>query len=374
MQKNQKMRRYALKYSVLLIMLIFVSQTLSAQSYTKERKISRSFLVSDQTEVEIINKYGDITVVPWEEDSVKVVIAYKVISSKESKLDKTFSAINFDFKANPHYVVIKTNIEGKGTFWSDVSEITETLFSGGTHTSIDFTVYTPANQYLNIELKYGDLYLPTHKGNLKLNISNGNIKAHSLEGKTEISLVFGDAVINSITNADIKADYSNINIENIDFANFSSRSSEFELTEVKNVVIDSKRDKYRIESLGKASGDLYFTRFMIDELLEELSLKTKYGSLRLKEIDEEVDNIDLETINTSVNIILSDERDYSITITSDEKSDISYSAGIGDFKTMEVPDKEKTLRAECIYGNEKQAVPLNVNVTSGTLSLKLENY
>lgn len=349
-----------------------MSSTVYGQSYTKDKRVERSFPLLDDTEIEVINKYGDITIENWDQDSVKIIVECKVTSNKEAKLNKTYEAISFDFKANEYYVLASTEFVGSGSFWSDVSDIASNLFSGGTNTSIDYIIYVPDDIKLKLELKYGNIYMANHSGDIKINLSNGNLKAHSLTGNTNMEVVFSDLTINKITSGDIKINYGSLILEYADNLKISGQSSEYEIYEVKKLLVDSKRDKIAIDDVESLSGESYFSHVVIDNLFGEVDLKTKYGSFKIKEIKENTKSIALNNSNTTVNINLDSNNSYNIDITSDEKAEITYSTGLGDFNTKELGDKDKLLQARCLYGNMRDAVDIKIDIRSGLLSLKLQ--
>ncbi len=365
------MKPRAYIFSTGLLLMIFISTTVLGQSYSKEKRIEKVFPVLDDTEIEISNKYGDITFESWEKDSVKIVINYKVTSTKETKLNKTFDAISFDFKVNKYYIVATTEFIGQGSFWSDVSDIASNLFSGGTNSSIDYTIYAPDNKHLSISLKYGNVYLANHEGPLKLSLSNGDFKAHNLGSSSDIKIVFGDATINEINKGEIKINYGTLNIEDAGSIHIIGQTAEIEIGTVDELSIDSKRDKFFIEKANNISGNTYFSRVHINDLNNKLELTTKYGSLKINEIMDEVKDVSINSTNTSVNMNLDSMRSYSIGITSDEKADVTYSSDIGDFTTKEINGKEKLMHAECVFGKKDIAIPITINIRSGFLAIKL---
>lgn len=348
-------------------------QSVSSQSFTKENKVVRSFALTDETETVITNKYGDITIESWDKDSIRIEIHYKVISTKESKLDKTFDAINFDFKANQYYIVASTVFEGKGSFWTDVSDIASNLFASGTNTSIDYTVYIPENKHISLNLKYGSVYMANHSGYFKLTLSNGDLKAHNLTGNTELDIEFGDATINQINEGSLSVRYGNCNLEQAEKLILTGQSAEFYLGIINELTLDSKRDKISIEEVGSLSGKTYFSRVVVEEILESIDLSTKYGSFKLNEFGANVKNTKLNLYNTSVNLYFRKGNNYSLNIISDEKAEITYSSELGEFTTKDLPGKEKFKEATCVIGSKNQAIPISIEIKAGLLTLKMKN-
>jgi len=367
------MKLNAFKFRIILTFLILASVSLKSQSFTKENQIVRTFALADDTEVEITNKYGDITVESWDSDSVKIEIAYKVTSTKKSMLGLIYDAINFDFKANQYYVYVKTNFEGRGSFWFDVSDIANNIFAAGTHTSIDYTIYIPVSNHLSLNLKYGNVYMANYTGYFELLLSNGDFKAHNLTGENELKIEFGDATINRISNGKVSVKYGTVEIEDADELSLTGQSSEINLGRINNITVDSKRDKISIEEVVTISGITYFSRLTVDEIVGKLDISARYGSVKLKEIGSEVSNIKLMSYNTSVSLYFQQKNNYFISLISDDKADVTYSADLGEFTITELSGKKKLMQAECLIGDKAVAIPINIDIKSGLLTFKLQD-
>ena len=363
------MKTISSKYNVILLLLLLCSISVSSQSFSKEGRVVRSFALADDTEIEITNKYGDISVENWDIDSIKIEILYKVSATKKSKLDPVYDAINFDFKSNKYYIVAKTVFEGRGSFWFDVSEIAGNLFGGGITTSIDYTIYLPAKRNLKVNLKYGSIYMTDYAGYFNLTLSNGNFRAHNLTGTSILNVDFGDVVVKEIVTGVVKIRYGTLELQKAKELDLTGQSSEFDLGDVDRLTLDSKRDRISIEGVDLLIGSNYFTKLNVNEITGKLELSTKYGSFKLNRIASEVSAIQLTSYNTLVDFYFTDENNYSIKLISDSKADVSYSAKLGEFEVKELPNKLK--EAVCVHGNVGNAVPVNIETKSGVLTLKV---
>ncbi len=343
-----------------------------AQSYSKENTITKTFPVYDDIEIEVSNKYGNISIENWDTDSVKFVIHYKVTSNKESKLARNFESLDFDFNANQFYIVANTVFDAKGSFWSDVSDIAENLFAAGTNTSIDYTIYMPQSLNLKLTLKYGNIYLADYHGTLNINLSNGNLKAHDLTGNTEITTSFGDVTLNKITEGKLTINYGNLSIENAHKIDLISNSSEIEISNADIININSRRDKIWIDKAQGINGETYFTKSIIENITSNISLSTKYGSIKIRNIEHSAKEINITSINTSVNTYLNTDDTYKIDILSDDKADVSVSTDIGKFTTSIINKDGYVHQANCIYGENNNPTDIMLKVKSGLLSIKLK--
>ena len=81
---------------------------LLAQQYEKSRELTQAYPVTGETSLQIINKYGNIHILPWDEDSVRFEIKIKVESSKQSKVEKTYDNIEIEFTESSFYIIAQT--------------------------------------------------------------------------------------------------------------------------------------------------------------------------------------------------------------------------------------------------------------------------
>lgn len=365
------MKQRSIVFSLALSFSLFACILANGQTVEKSRKLSKSFLLGSSTEIEIYNKYGNIHLVTWEKDSVHFDIELSVKGPKQSKVDKTFDFIDFDFQSTKYYVIAQTNFEGS-SFWNDVGDLTGTIFSSNTKTKIDYTVYLPKKATLKVVNKYGNIYTTDHTGELTIELSNGDLKAHHLSGKTNIKTDFGNCNIHQIDDGKLNINYGEFYLEESKKLNIQSKSAEIHLTEVELLEIDSKRDKYLITHLGEIKGTTYFSRINIDELSQILSLSTKYGDIDIDKFSDDLNSFDLKSINSDVILHFTDNKQYTLDMTVNEETKVYYSADITDIKTKNL-EEEKQIKVNCTIGsNTKQIILLNLFSEGGSLSLKLK--
>lgn len=367
-----KIKRFYFKLALLLVTMLAV-QLSYAQTFEKERSVNKSFKLSTDTEIELSNKYGDIHIVPWEKDSVRFEIKLKVITNKEPKLEKAFDYIDFDFKATKYYIIASTVFIGKGTFWSEVSDVANNLFSTGTKTTIDYTVYLPANSALKIDNKYGNIYTTDLSGVLNITLSNGDLKAHRFSGTTVMNTEYGNIDVQIIDNGNLDISYGELQLESSTNLTVTSRSSELTMDEVTMLNVESKRDKLYLGDIGTLIGQTYFSTLTVDELKTKIDLTSKYGSNELNELGSKMKSCLIKSDDSDIKLNFSKENKYSLDLTVDDKTQVYYSADITNINTTDLGGDDKLIGVKSIIGNGAQA-PLNLklDVRAGTVSLKLK--
>ena len=368
----------AMKMRVLICSLVFASAmwlnpVTYGQTYEKSRTVTETFKVWPDTEIEVNNKYGTIHLIHWDKDSVRFEIELMVRGSKESRVDKSFDFIEFDFKPSKFYVIAQTLFSGKSGFWSDVSDITSSVFNSNTKTKIDYTIYLPEDASLKILNKYGNVYTTNHSGRLHIELSNGDLKAHHLSGRTNITNEFGNVNIKQIDDGSLNINYGELEIENAGNLSVESKSSKFFIDEVADLYLNSRRDKFSIKKAGSIHGVTNFTGIKVDELDQKINLTTKYGDVDIKSFSDYVESIDIKSVDTDITLHFTDPKQYELDILVNDKTQVMYSADITNIISRQLDDKENLIEVKCIVGNNKtRIVPVKLDSRGGSLSLKLK--
>ena len=357
------------KYLIISVCLA-VSLSLAGQTYENSRTVREAYKISSGTEVQVINKYGDINLVPWEKDSVVFEIDFSVTSNKQAKVDKIFDYVDFDFKSTAYYVIAQTVFEGQNTIWSEMADVASTIFSSGTSTKIDYTVYFPAGNDVRIENKFGNIYTTDHTGKVDITLSNGDMKGHTFSGLTRLKIEFGNVSIDEIMSGNVALGYAELNLEKAGDIKFETRSSKLYLNTCEKVHLDSKRDRYYIKSAGEITGDAFFTYLTLDKILSKINLKTNYGDFKLLGISESFIRMDFTSQYSDITLYVDEEHLYEFDITRDDRSSVISSANLISTKEEPVEGAEKTFRASITAGKAgKPKVPVSINIKSGKIYL-----
>jgi hypothetical protein len=365
------MKTPQLTYKYLLVTVwLALSIPMAGQTFQNSRTVRQAYRVAANVEVQVINKYGDIHLIPWEKDSVVFEIDFSVTSNKQAKADKIYDYVDFDFKSTAYYVIAQTVFKGQNSFWSEMADVASTIFSSGTNTRIDYTVYFPAGNDIRLENKFGNIYSTDHSGKVDITLSNGDLKAHSFSGPTRLKLEFGNVSIDEITNANISLGYEEFNLETAGEITFETRSSKLYLNTCEKLHLDSKRDRYYIKSVAEITGDAFFSYINVDKSTSKINLKTSYGDFKLLGISETFARMDFMSQYSDISLYLNEEHLYEIEVTRDDHSEIISSATLLSQKEEKVEGADDTFRAVITSGNTaKSKVPVFIHIKSGKIYL-----
>ncbi len=365
-----KILRLRFKRSQLFVLLLLAVLSVHGQDYERSRTLSKSFLINPTAEIQVTNKYGDIHLITWDKDSVRFDIDFRVTSTKQSKVDKIFDYVDFDFKSTNYYVIAKTVFVGQNNFWTEVTDAANSVFSSGTHTQIDYTIYYPSTNSVKIDNKYGNIYTTEHSSKVDITLSNGDLKAHAFRGDTRIKLDFGYANIDEITKADLEINYSEFNIEEANELDIESKSSKINIRKANILFINSKRDKYYVKEATLVEGESFFSNLNLDRVSEKLNLRSSYGDIKLQSIPETFRQMTINEQSTDITIYIDDKHLYDIHMTRDDHTQIIFTSQLITKTETLINEEDQIYQVECRAGSpEGQTVPVTIDARGGKVYL-----
>lgn len=367
------MKMYTQQFKILLLATIFLAGIPSwAQTFERSKTVTRSFAASQATEIQVTNKYGNINLIPWDQDSVRFEIELTVKASKQTKLDNTFDYIDFDFKATQYYIIAQTTFQGQSDLWTEISDMAKSMFSSGMSTQINYTVYFPKENEVRIDNKFGNIYTTDHRAKATFSLSNGDLIAHSLASDAQIKLEFGSATIEDIKRGKLNLSYGEVNIEKCEFLEIDSRSSEIDLTSARDLKINSKRDKIRLKNVTTLTGEISYSTLNITEIQDNLEMKLYYGIFSVDRLGNSLDYLTLNSQYSDITLTLRKETGHDVSITYNDRTQITWPSIPFEKTESVVSAEDKIKKAEFHLGpNVINSIPITLRTNAGKVYLKI---
>ncbi len=357
--------------SYLVFIFLYTSGilVLHAEAYKEVRNVTKSIKINSGSKVNISNKYGSVNINTWEKDSVRFEIILTISGANESKVKKLGNNIDFRFSENETSYFVETRF-GKDfkTFWNDLKNKSGISNPGTRNVEINYTIYTPDYIGLSIDNKYGEVYLDDFKGELNLNISNGALKAGSLFAKSDLNLIFSDAVINEFTSGKISLSYTDLTIDKCQHIKLNSRSSTIHIEEIDRLNLNSRRDKVFVSQLSSIKGESYFSNIFLKTLEKEIDFNLKYGMLKINRINRELEKLILDLKFTDVDLYVSKQFTGNMDI-SIEKTVFKFPAEYNDLDITVTDDDHKSYNISGTIGSKPPKTSLNIKALKGTLNI-----
>ena len=338
--------------------------------FSETRDLVKRFAVSSKTQIEIANKYGKIDVKTWDKDSAVFEISIRVEEKKLSKLEESIRNIEFDITDNQHYLIVRTEVEkNKSGLAKEFKRFKETLLSSDGNIQVDYTVWIPDANKLKIENKYGDIYIGDYKGEVSIDLSNGNLKANNFEKDFNLILNFGDATINTFKKGQLECSFSELSLKKASSVRIRSRSTEFDIQQIQELNTDSRRDKYRIDKIDLFDGQSSFSTVRINELTDRINIRTEYGDLEIEKTVADFGNVVIQSKSTDISLYFPQEASFNFEI-SQAKTGLSL-PGQMKTETEEISEDGKTTTIKGHFGESTDnSLKLNISAESGSINVR----
>jgi len=277
--------------SATLAFLLMVSCAFAAKGRLN-KVFDREFAVKESTKLYIENKYGQINVENWDKNQISIHVEVKVDNPNDEKAKIMLDAIDIEFSETDNVVSAITK------FNQDIMKSNKRLFSSisNDEMSIDYMIKMPKNVEVDLNNKYGDIFINELTGKVLVNLKYGNIRVNKFErgdAKDINTLVvgYGSATLGDVNWLKVEIKYGNLKVDKARAIVILSKYSKVNIDKVNSLVVDSKYDDYTLGSLANIVGESGYTNISINDLSKKLNLTTKYGDVKISNVADNFESI-----------------------------------------------------------------------------------
>ena len=295
MTYNQRLLKFSIGISLLFWFLV---QSVTALAFDKtadfQKKINKQFNISQNGQVELLNKFGNIQINSWDRNEVQIDITITVDAKNKKKADEIFNRIRIEFSNSRDHVSAKTIIDSQKSWWKNVS-------CGSEEFTINYEVKMPVDCKLDVHNKYGDLIIDRLDNECKVNVKYGNFTIDQINADMDIELGYGHGqlrkthdvdcnikysklTILEMGDLDIESKYSKSIIEKAEDVEVISRYDGFDFGHIKSLFAQGKYDHYEIDLANKIDFESRYSNLKVDDLVKSANLFMTYGSAKIKNL------------------------------------------------------------------------------------------
>lgn len=304
-----------MKTFFLTIVFFSISVALIAKTEEFENKISKNFNVNEKTLLKIDNKFGNVNIKNWQKNEVEINVSIVVDAKSKEKADKVFNKITIDISENKNIISAITNIENQSTFKIFY------ISSSNEHDSysINYEINAPVYILLDLNNKFGDVFINELHSKSDINIKYGDLKANNLlfpdvKPYSKITLSYGSANIDKLTWCNYVSKYSDSEITESQALFIYSRYSEYVFDKNIAIICDSKFDDYKIDTCENFVLTGAYNDVKIKKIIKQFVIDSKYGDYKISNISENFKKIKLITAFTDLSLGLSKKSNFKINL------------------------------------------------------------
>lgn len=294
-------KNFILRNLAIIALLIFTSG-LSAQTRV-ERNLEKEYNVAENSSIIVNSKFGEVKVLSWEKNSVKVTASIWVTNPKESTAQNFLEKLDVEIGQSGNEIFVKSVFPDKMNTGKD------------TKFQIDFTIHAPKNINLDIDSRYGTLFIDENSGIVSLDVRYGNATIGTLtRGKekplNEINLAYSTANIEQAGWLKMDNSYSKANIAEARAIVIISKYSGLSVEDCSSIVSNSKYDSYRFGILNNFNGELKYSNIKIEELSKKFEYTGNYSSVNIDRLNKSFELVKIDNTYGGVKIGIDDDASF----------------------------------------------------------------
>ncbi|MEP6794707.1 MAG: DUF4097 family beta strand repeat-containing protein [Saprospiraceae bacterium] len=314
------MKRIVVKCSLLLLIPLFAFAVKDGERV--EKKINREFSIQSNGYVVLQNKYGDLDIAIGESNQVKINVTISVVASSTKKAQETLDHINVDFEDGNNRIQAKTDIESSSG-WSSWFNF------GKTEMEINYQVLVPADVYLDLCNKYGDIYVESSNRDVKIELAYGNIRLGDLNSNLKLDMSYSEGNISQIKDGDITLAYSDLKMEDgndvtlnnkytdiktgsLHKLNMESAYSNLHAVSIDQFEYNGKYDDVVLERAVHIDAETGYTGIVVEEFEGNGDFDMRYGDLKIQNIHHGFSKINVNTSYTGVELEFNPDAAYTV--------------------------------------------------------------
>jgi hypothetical protein len=275
------------------------------------KEFKKEFQINDNTQLEISNKYGNVDIKDWNNESIAIEVAIKVRTSNKEQADKVFSCINIVLKQEGN--VIKAITE----FSDNFSDAFKGIHHDERGLEINYSVFMPKNIPLNLANKYGSVFINELTSTSTIDVKYGKLTANrilheSQQPLTQILLGYSNATIQECKWLKIDIKYSKMQISQSKAIVVVSKYSKIYIDNGSSIVSEAKYDTYELGSFNNIVATAGYTHFDIKKIANRLQFDTRYTDVIIEQVPAGFESIKINNSYGSYKIGIAEDASYMI--------------------------------------------------------------
>ncbi|MEZ5070382.1 MAG: DUF4097 family beta strand repeat-containing protein [Bacteroidales bacterium] len=256
-----------------LLLLCAVSFSLTAQDARKE--YHESFPAGEGVTLASDVAYAQMEILSWEKDEVDVFAEVVVEASSQSRAEERLRKIEVNITKSGNTILVETDYDDG---WSNNAKV-----------KVNIVVKAPAYLNLNMEHKYGDLFLQEISGHVMLELKYGNIKAGRLtRGSAKpinsMELAYSNGTIEEAGSLELEIAYSDMEIDDSEYLLVESKYSKISGEKAGVISAEGAYDKYTFDDVGSFSAGLKYSGVKFENLRKSFHLDAQYTNVKLEHV------------------------------------------------------------------------------------------
>jgi hypothetical protein len=290
------------KFLILLLIPVFAfaNNNNMGGKHTKEKKIERKFDVDKNAALHINNRYGNVDITTWNQNSIEIVVTIITNGNNEQEVQRRLDEISVDFEASRSRVSAETTIGSQRSNWSFWGSRASNV-----NMKINYQIKMPVSNSLDITNHYGAISLNKLNGNTKLSCNYGSFIIGELNGDSNhLSFDYTNgATIGYVKNATINADYSEYVINKAENITYKGNYSRVDFKEIVSTLdFNSAYGRINVGKARDVKGRSRYVTTSFGTITQSLELNANYGKISVDLLEKSIKKVIIDAKYTSIDL------------------------------------------------------------------------
>ncbi|MBI9042802.1 hypothetical protein [Lutibacter sp.] len=297
------------KFLIVFMLLPFaISASVKDWKYTKNKVIKKEFTVLKDATLNVTNKYGNIDIITWNENTIRIEVSITTNGDDEEKVKDKLDAISIDFSGNSNSVSAKTMIEKISNSWSFWGK------NNNVSMEINYLIKMPVTNNVNLTNDYGGINIDKLEGSSKINCDYGKLNiGELLNTQNAINIDYtNNSIIQYMKDGAINADYSTLHIEKSGRTKLNADYSHISFGMLVDLDFNCDYGDLKVENAGNIKGNSDYMHTTINKLIGTADFIIDYGSLKISELSSNFKVVKVQSSYTHIKLGVNPTNAFSI--------------------------------------------------------------
>ena len=285
---------------ILIILLIGTITTLRAGETTKVL-VEKTFDVSKSAKLIVQHEHGNVRCNNWDKDVISIKLIARAKTTDQEKAEKAFSRISWDVHGDRNEVYVHSKINNK--------------LNSNRHidVSIDLEIFMPKSISLDFENKFGNAFIEEVEGIAIVTSEYGAITVDALyAAESRVKIEFGSGKLGTFGGGNLSVSYGKLALGSAGRVSVRSEYSDFTADELESISLKSEGGNVKIGKVVSLKGTSSFGNLEIEELINSIDIETAYGSLIVRDVDQNFSDLNIVNKYGSAKLFIPDDATYYI--------------------------------------------------------------
>jgi hypothetical protein len=266
----------------------------------RSKTFSRSFPADQTDKVSLNNQFGSIVIKTWDRKEVKADIQIMAYSNNAEDAQKLLDEVGIDAGKSGDMISFNTKIGDRNGNWGNG---TRNGRKWRREVKINYVVYMPAVNALNVSQQYGNVTMGDFAAPLSAKVQYGNFQAGNLSNlNNNLNVQYGNTNVVQINKATIKHQYgSGLTLGTVGSLNLTAQYVKADIKSITGDAVINQQygEGLTLGTVGQLNLDAQYTKVRIQSVKRSANaIKIQYGGLEIGSIE----NLNLNSEYTGVTI------------------------------------------------------------------------